>query len=90
MEFNASPTTFDQPLAVRPGCKRISGVVEFSAFPSDKRDLLKVIKSRNDFFQANVSSKKTNKQILLYYYETSDGLVFVRFLEEIEDTKNTF
>ena len=31
-----------------------------------------------------------NEQILLYYYETSGRLVFVRFLEEIEDTKKTF
>ena len=34
--------------------------------------------------------QKLNKRILLYYYETLDLLVFVRFLEEIEDTKNTF
>ena len=33
---------------------------------------------------------KTNGQILLYYYKTSGRLVFVRFLEEIEDTKMTF
>ena len=26
----------------------------------------------------------------LYYYDTSGRLVFVRFLEEIEDTKKTF
>ena len=31
-----------------------------------------------------------NERILLYYYETSGRLVFVRFLEEIEDTKKTF
>jgi hypothetical protein len=31
--------------------------------------------------------QKTNKQIRLYYYDTSGRLVFVRFLEEIEDTK---
>ena len=37
-----------------------------------------------NFFQ------KMNKQILLYYYETSGRLVFVRFLEEVEDTKKTF
>ena len=40
------------------------------------------------FFQAYGSSK--NKQILLYYYETSGQLVFVCVLEEIEDTKKTF
>ena len=28
-----------------------------------------------------------NKGILLYFYETSGRLVFVHFLEEIEDTK---
>ena len=38
-------------------------------------------------FQADVSSKKTNEQIRLYYCDTSGRLVFVRFLEEIEDTK---
>ena len=42
------------------------------------------------FFQADVSSKRTNKGILLYYYETSGRLVFVRFLKEIEDIKNSF
>ena len=42
------------------------------------------------FFQADVTSKKMNELILLYYYETSLQLVFVRFLEEIEDTKKTF
>ena len=31
--------------------------------------------------------QKTNERILLYYYETSGQLVFVRFQEEIEDTK---
>ena len=40
------------------------------------------------FFQAYGSSK--NKQILLYYYETSGQLVFVCVLKEIEDTKKTF
>ena len=34
--------------------------------------------------------KKTNKRIRLYYYETSGQLVFVCFLEEIEDTIKTF
>ena len=34
--------------------------------------------------------QKTNKQIQLYYYETAGRHVFVRFLEEIEDTKRTF
>ena len=34
--------------------------------------------------------QKTNEKIRLYYYETSSRLVFVRFLEEIEDIKNHF
>ena len=41
------------------------------------------------FFQANVF-QKMNKQILLYFYGTSGWLVFIRFLEEIEDTKKIF
>ena len=43
-----------------------------------------IIFSSQHFFQ------KTNKQIQLYYYDTSGRLVFVRFLEEIEHTKKTF
>ena len=39
------------------------------------------------FFQADVSSKKGMNE---FYYETSGWLVFVCFLEEIEDTKKTF
>ena len=31
--------------------------------------------------------QKTNEGIRLYYYDTSSRLVFVRFLEEIEDIK---
>ena len=34
--------------------------------------------------------QKTNKQILLYYYENSGRLDFVHFLEEMEDTKKMF
>ena len=34
--------------------------------------------------------QKTNERIRLYYYDTSSRLVFVRFLEEIEDTKKPF
>ena len=37
------------------------------------------------FFQADISSIKRN-----YYDIFSGRLVFVRFLEEIEDTKKTF
>ena len=43
------------------------------------------------FFQVDVSSKKqTNRFYILYYYETSGRLVFVCFLDEIEDTNKTF
>ena len=38
-----------------------------------------------DFLQ-----KRTNERIRLYYYDNSSRLVFVRFLEEIEDTKKPF
>ena len=38
----------------------------------------------SDFLQ------KMNERIRLYYYDTSSRLVFVRFLEEIDDTKKTF
>ena len=31
--------------------------------------------------------QKTNEKIRLDYYDTSDRLIFVRFLEEFEDTK---
>ena len=41
-------------------------------------------------FSSRCFLQKTNERILLYYYETSGRLVFVRFLEEIEDTKKTF
>ena len=48
---------------------------------------LKVRQSQNDFFQSDITSKK---RIKLYSYETSGQLVFIHFLEEIEDTKKTF
>ena len=51
--------------------------------------LLKGQKKSKPVFQADVFSKK-HERILLYYYETSDRLVFIHFLEEIEDTKKTF
>ena len=38
-------------------------------------------------FSSRCFPQKINKRILLYYYETSGQLVFVRFLKEIEDTK---
>ena len=34
--------------------------------------------------------QKTNEGIRLYYYDTSSRLVYVRFLEETEDTKKPF
>jgi hypothetical protein len=34
--------------------------------------------------------QKTNKRIQLYYYDTSGRLVFVLFLEEIDDPKKPF
>ena len=34
--------------------------------------------------------QKTNERIRLYYYDTSSRLVFVRFLEEVKDTKKPF
>ena len=34
--------------------------------------------------------QKTNERIRLYYYDTSGRLVFVHFLEEIDDPKNHF
>ena len=34
--------------------------------------------------------QKMNEQIQLYYYDTSGRLVFVRFLEEIDDPKKPF
>ena len=49
-----------------------------------KLDKVETIFSSRPFLQ------KTNERILLYYYETLGRLVFVRFLEEIEDTKKTF
>jgi hypothetical protein len=39
---------------------------------------------------SSILPKKTNKKIRLNYYDTSGRLVFVRFLEELEDTKKTF
>ena len=34
--------------------------------------------------------QKTNERIRLYYYDTSDRLVFVLFLEEIDDPPKSF
>ena len=42
------------------------------------------------FLVSSISYKKTNERIWLYYYDTSSRLVFVHFLEEIEDTKKPF
>ena len=41
------------------------------------------------FLQANVSSKKQTNEFPLYKYDIGQ-FIFVRFLEEIEDTKKTF
>ena len=41
-------------------------------------------------FSSQSFLQNRNERILLYYYETSGGLVFVCFLEEIEGTKKTF
>ena len=46
-------------------------------------------KGQKMIFSSRRFLQKMNEQILLYYYETSGQLVFVRFLEEIEDTKKT-
>ena len=51
--------------------------------------LLKVSKTRKQIVKPWIF-QKINKWIRLYYYDTSGRLVFVRFLEEIEDTKKTF
>ena len=53
----------------------------FSCLRSDK---VEMIFSNSRFFQ------KTNKRIQLYYNDTSGRHVFIRFLEEIEDTKQHF
>ena len=45
--------------------------------------------SKGLFAILNSSKKRTNK-FDLNYYDTSGRLVFVRFLEEFEDTKKTF
>ena len=39
------------------------------------------------FFGVIIFLQKTNEQIWLYYYNTSGRLVFILFLEDIEDTK---
>ena len=39
---------------------------------------------------SSISSKKKNDGTRLYYYDNSSWLVFVRFLEEIEDSKKLF
>ena len=42
------------------------------------------------FFASWCFFQKTNKWIQLYCYDTAGRLIFVRFLEEIEDNKKTF
>ena len=53
------------------------------------RLLIKVRRSQNSFSSRRFL-QKTNERILLYYYETSGRLVFIHFLEEIENTKRHF
>ena len=56
---------------------------------SDFPDLLKVRQSRNDFFKPTFPPK--NKRMISTLLPlTSCRLVFVCFLEEIEDTNKTF
>ena len=43
-----------------------------------------MIFSIRNFFQ------KKNERIQLHYYDTTGWLAFVHFLEDIEETKNTF
>ena len=59
-------------------------------FQSQDNKLAKGQTKSKQFFQANISSKKQTNKFYFTTYETSGRLVFVRFLEEIEDTKNTF
>ena len=42
------------------------------------------------FLGSSIFLQKMNEQIRLYYYDTSSRLVFVRFLEEIDDPKKPF
>ena len=42
------------------------------------------------FFEVIDFLQKKNKRIRLYYYDTSGLLVFIRFLEEIDDPKEPF
>ena len=51
--------------------------------------IIKVRQIISDFFKITFPPK-TSKQIQLYYYDTLGPLVFVRFLEETEDTKKLF
>ena len=47
--------------------------------------LLKVNYFLKQFFGVIKFLQETNEKIRLYYYDTSGRLVFVRFLEEIDD-----
>ena len=42
------------------------------------------------FFEVIDFLQKPNERIRLYYYDTLGRLVFVRFLEEIDEPKNHF
>ena len=51
---------------------------------------IKVRQSRNDFFQANVSSKKQTNEFYFTTMKPQVDLFWFVFLEKIEDTKKTF
>ena len=72
-----------------PPPSHIFGELEAKHVPSKNLSLLKVRQSRT-IFTSRRFLKKTNEQILFYYYETSGWLAFARFLEEIKGTKKTF
>ena len=62
---------------------KFSYIFKTNVFPKGQKQL-KMIFSGRRFLQ------KMNERVLLYYYETSGWLIFIHFLEEIEDTKRTF
>ena len=69
--------------------KKAASKVRYFSKKENFGTVLNVWQSRNDFFKPTCPPKM-NEPILLYYYESSGRLVFVRFLEKIEDIKTTF
>ena len=63
-------------------------LLKLSIFELKSRTITKGQKKSKWFFQAD--KKRTNEFYFTSTYETSGWLVFVRILEEIEDTKKTF